>query len=221
MKCTNCKTTDHEKNALFCHACGTMLQDDNEELEQNKQHADNLIKRCIPFLRPRPRNWEKALPDLLESAILGNARAQLYIGLFFQDRYQFNYNHNNKIGVNPNVIESFRWILSSARLGNSEAQVRVAFNYLYGLYNEPNNDLAFYWSQKSASNNNRDGIALLGLCYVLGIGVHADKVLGDHLIKEAFAKGSIHAKHMLNDEKFLTHEYIKEIRKDSEQERNS
>ncbi len=214
MKCPKCNETNHEPNARFCHVCGTTLQSD--DLEENRQIAADLFNRSEHFLKDH--DWEKALPDIMESAILGDSRAQLALYNFFRERAKFNYYNNNGKGVLPNELESFRWALSSARLGNRVAQWIVGVNYLYGYDTEPNDELAFYWLQKSASNGSPQGLAYLGACYVLGISVPVNKILGDQLINEAATKGSISAKNMLEGWAYPTRKSLDEVRKKSKEE---
>ena len=215
MKCPNCNETSHESGALFCHKCGTLLEYDG--LNENLQIAEELYEKSRPFLKVE--DWEKALPFVIESSILGDSRAQLALCKFLRQRMTFNTNHYNGKGVLPLNRERFRWAMSSARLGHPAAQCQVGIDYLYGIFAEPDDELAFYWLQKSASKGYPDGMAYLGGCYVLGIGVSVDKEYGDRLIKKAAEKGSLSAEHMLEGWGYPTREYLDKIRNMSRKDR--
>ena len=216
MTCPNCNTTDHEEGAKFCHKCGVQLEYD--KLKENLQLAEELYNNIKPFLNAQ--DWEKALPSIIESSILGDSRAQLALSKFLGQRITFNFYYNNGKGVMPLELEKFRWTLSAARLGHPAAQWQVGLDYLYGHISEPDDELAFYWLQKSASNGSPEGMAHLGSCFILGIGVSVDKEHGERLIKEAAEKGSISAKHMLEGWAYPTHVRLDQVRNKRREERN-
>lgn len=215
MECPNCNAIDHEASAKFCHKCGVPLG--NDKLKENLQIAEELYENIKPFLKTH--DWEKALPNIIESSLLGDSRAQLALCAFLRQRITFNYNHYNGKGVMPLELEDFRLTLSAARLGHPAAQWQVGLDYLYGYISEPDDELAFYWMQKSASNGSPQGMAFLGECYILGIGVSVDKEYGDRLIKEAAEKGSISAKNMLEGYGYPSRQSLDEVRKAYKEER--
>lgn len=215
MKCLNCNETSHEVDAFFCHKCGSQLG--YNELKENLQIAEELYEKSRPFLKAQ--DWEKALPNIIESAILGDSRAQLALCKFLRQRIVFNCNSYNGKGVLPLELERFRWTLSSARLGHPAAQWQLGLDYLYGSIGEPDDELAFHWLQQSASNGSPEGMAHLGSCYILGIGVSVDKEYGDRLIKEAAEKGSLSAKHMLEGWGYPTRKHLDEVRNKARKDR--
>jgi len=107
-----------------------------------------------------PKDEKVAISLLKRSSDLGEPSAQFFLGLIYQV---------GGFGLEINETEALNWFMKSARLGNSEAQVKVGDAYLDGVLISQDTNKAFEYWLKSANNNNLEAIKRLAVFYVDGI----------------------------------------------------
>lgn len=87
MKCPNCKETDHEPTAKFCHVCGCQL----EALRDDSSNGNESSTRNSPFIHfyPKEKDLRKILYYILISILVLAVGYGIYHGIsFFFDKYR-------------------------------------------------------------------------------------------------------------------------------------
>lgn len=117
----------------------------------------------------KAKNHKKAAYWYEKSANLGNEKAQLHIGYFY-DIGQ---------GVKQDYKIANEWYKKSALQGNNIAASNLGINYSNGYGTDINKEQAFYWFKKGATDNNNyyastNAISSLGRCYLYGVGTKKD-----------------------------------------------
>ena len=164
--------------------------------------AETLFRKGKAF--HDKNDFKNAFPFFLESARLGDARAQAFLS---------NYYGNGK-GVEQNDAEQFRWALASAEQGHPAGQAFTGISYLLGLGVESDDDLAYSWLKRSADQQFAMGKYYLGLCFYYGFGIEADSAEAFRLFHEAAALGDINARDIVENGQFRHPlELIEKIRK--------
>ena len=171
-----------------------------EEAERKtKEKADSLFKKGQTFFREF--NFKEAVPYLLESALLGDSRAQATLSNCY----------GNGKGVERSDKEAFRWAMASAQQNNPWGQVFVGIAYLYGSKSvKPDNEQAFYWFKKSADQNNSMGLYYLGQCYYNGIVVAKNTKVAYECFRKSADLGDFEAKSIVNGDPWRLSLYSKE-----------
>ncbi|NTV66802.1 MAG: toll/interleukin-1 receptor domain-containing protein [Chlorobaculum sp.] len=105
--------------------------------------------------------YDEAYPLFLKAAEQGDANAQCYIGVMYDNGY----------GVAQNYVEAEKWYRKSAEQGNSAAQFNLGLMYDNGKGVAQNYEEAVKWYRKSADQGNADGQANLGFMYEKGLGL--------------------------------------------------
>lgn len=105
---------------------------------------------CFTFMA-----WGQDL-ELIRKAESGDAEAQYELG----HKYQ-----SGEDGFESNLDEAKKWYLKAAELGNSNAQVQIAFFYNYGLGGPKDLEKAEYWFLKAAAQSNYRAYDYLALFY--------------------------------------------------------
>ncbi|AOS83243.1 hypothetical protein BIU88_03240 [Chlorobaculum limnaeum] len=109
--------------------------------------------------------YDEAYPLLLRAAEQGDANAQCYIGVMYDNGY----------GVAQNYDEAVKWYRKSADQGDADGQANLGFMYEKGLGLAQNYEEAVKWYRKSAEQGNAYGQYALGDMYEYGKGVKRNK----------------------------------------------
>ncbi len=99
------------------------------------------------------------------------------------------------------------------RLGSISAQYELGRCYKFGLGVGKDEDLAFFWMQKTANQGNMFAQASLGFDYSLGTGVKQDMRKAVFWLQKAGAQGHLLALEHLENEKFQN--YFNEVKNNS------
>lgn len=94
--------------------------------------------------------------ELIRKAESGDAEAQYELGYKYQ---------SGEDGFESNLDEAKKWYLKAAEMGNSNAQVQIAFFYNYGLGGSKDLEKAEYWFLKAAAQSNYRAYDYLALFY--------------------------------------------------------
>lgn len=164
------KKGDVDSYAALGHmyARGIHFKKDYEEaykwlkLASDSDHATAMFELAKFYIEGYgiPKDDEKAISLLKRSSELGEPTAQFFLGLIYQA---------GGFGLKKNEKESLNWFMKSAKLNNSEAQVKVGDAYLDGELISKDTSKAFEYWLKSAENNNLDAMKRLYVYYVDGI----------------------------------------------------
>lgn len=171
-----------------------------EEAERKaKEKADSLFKKGQTFFRES--NFKEAVPYLLESALLGDSRAQATLSNCY----------GNGKGVEQSDTEAFRWAMASAQQNNPWGQVFVGIDYFLGSKAvKPDDEQAFYWFKKSADQNNSMGLYYLGQCYYNGIVVGKNTKVAYDCFRKSADLGNFYSKSIVNGDSWELSLYSKE-----------
>ena len=171
-----------------------------EEAERKaKEKADSLYKKGQTYYKEY--NFKEAVPYLLESASLGDARAQATLSNCY----------GNGRGIEQSDTEAFRWAMASAQQSNPWGQVFVGIDYFLGSKAvKPDDEQAFYWFKKSADQNNSMGLYYLGQCYYNGIGVAKNTKVAYDCFRKSADLGDFNSKSIVNGDSWQLSLYSKE-----------
>lgn len=110
------------------------------------------------------KDSNKAIDYLSKLGEQNNLKAQKYLIEIYT---------NNKEGA-PDTEQGLYWCSKAANNGDSNAQLRMADAYQYGIGVKKNKKLAFQMIERAASNGNQEAIIRIVLCYATGYGVKKD-----------------------------------------------
>ena len=204
MKCINENCQKEIGEVKFCPYCGTKQTEKKDGEQAGK--ADSLFQTAKSYCVKH--EFEKAVPYLLESARLGDSRAQGHLANFYA----------NGKGVERDEVKSFKWALAAARQGNPFGQDLVGFYYLIGCKSVfPDDDQAFSWFKLSADQDYGYGLHYLGQCYYCGVGVAKDEGIAYDYFRKAADRGHLRSKEIIAGETWslMTPEWLEKVRKDS------
>lgn len=91
------------------------------------------------------------------------------------------------------IKESAARLLASGEREKTSSPYIVALLYEYGIGTGKNDEKAFYWFEKAASQGEIEAIGFLGKHYLYGIGVSQDVKKGIELLQKGAELGSVHA----------------------------
>lgn len=120
------------------------------------------------------KNFKTAEEYLQKAVDLGSKEANMEL----QDYYVKN-------GMEENPEKAIRYIQTRAEAGDPVAQFNYGKCFLDGSGVKKDLQIAFSWFEKSAKQNNADGLYMLGLCYYQGWGTSADPTKALPLFKKA------------------------------------
>ena len=106
------------------------------------------------------------------------------------------YCYANGLGLEKNLVESFKYYQIAAQQNNAKAQYELASYYDRGIGTTLNKNEAYKWYLKSAQQNYTKAQFELGLCYHLGRGIRANENKAIFWLEKA-AKNSIEANNLL------------------------
>lgn len=149
----------------------------------NVARAKEAYEKAMPLFRSG--DFKGAIPYLIESATLGDSRAQAALSNCY----------GNGKGVPQNDEESYRWANASAQQGNPFGLYQVGIHFLFGSHVIPDNLIACLLFRESASKGCADGMAYYGMCLALGLGCIKDTVQANQWIEKAVAEGSNAGRH--------------------------
>jgi S1-C subfamily serine protease len=102
----------------------------------------------------------------LKSAEQGNADADYYLGLMYQ----------NGNGVKKDYIKAHNWYLKSAQKGRAYAQHNLAYLYANGLGVSKDSAVAAKWFTRAANQDNKSSQIAIAIMYAGGIGVTKNEI---------------------------------------------
>lgn len=135
---------------------------------QNHPTASLLLARVYLSgnVAGTPRNPERAAALLLAASEQGNAEAQYYLGLLYQ----------NGSGVEESLEQAFVLFTSAAENGNQDAQYELSKAYANGRGTDIDGVKALHWLRVSANSGLGDAQFFLAGALDSGQGVPIDKV---------------------------------------------
>lgn len=161
-------------------------------------------------------NYKKTISLITNMAADGNPRAQVMLGRCYENGlgvkqdlavaaqwFQYAAEQNDPeaqlllaycyqvgAGVPRDPQQVMNLMSRAAEAGNAEAQFNLALNYSQGLNGAPKNEQeAFMWAQKSASQGYAQAQRFLGACYQYGFGVNGNQQLANEWYAKAEAQG--------------------------------
>lgn len=138
----------------------------------------------------------------LKAAEQGNARAQFFIGLIYED---------NTPWISKDLNKAIFWYRKSAEQGYSDAQYALGVRYMQGQGIEKNLLQAAYWLRKGAEQGQHDASYSLSWMYKQGKGVKKNLVIATAL--EGISLSSNDSEYFKkNIEKKLTNEQATEVK---------
>ncbi len=165
----------------------------------NDARAKEAYEKAMPLFRSG--DYKGAIPYLMESATLGDSRAQAALSNCYM----------NGKGVPQNDEESYRWANASAQQENPYGLFQTGMHFLYGYHVSPDDLVACLLFRESASKGCADGMAYYGLCLALGLGCSKDTAQANQWIERAAAEGSNAGRYFRNGDMYSL-EDIEEIR---------
>ncbi len=128
-----------------------------------------MIRKLLIFLFcivgiSLPNVAQESLTSLIKRANAGQTDAQVELG----------WRYENRVGVNLNLDEAYKWYNKAANGGNSSGQMNLGRMYFYGYSVEKDYKMALKWFQKSANAGNDVGQNWMGYVYLRGYGVTKD-----------------------------------------------
>jgi|GEM_PF-891673 len=148
--------------------------------------------------------YDKAIEEWLPMAELGDAKAQLNLGMMYYEAkggaqnfkeasrwlskaaeqghadaeayYALALMNSNGWGVRQNYIDAVKWYSLAAEQGLADAQYNLALMYTNGLGTQQDNRAAVKWLLQAAEQGLADAQHTLGTMYVNGEGVGQDYV---------------------------------------------
>ena len=103
-------------------------------------------------------SYSNAIPICMESAITGNAQAQLYLAQMYY----------NGLGIR-NLTKAIHWYQEAAKNGNPEAEYFVGFMYNYGTIMESGTQRAATWYRKASAQGVAMATAKMAWRYSVGL----------------------------------------------------
>lgn len=132
------------------------LNDMYRKYQQEKQKAQVVSAVQYNFQEQPEEEFDlTTFEGCLRGAKAGNAEAQLYVALSYEDGD----------GVEQDSNKAFQWFLKSANGGNADAQYFLAGKYHDGDCVEQDYDQAFEWYKKAAEQGHVDSVCMLGIYY--------------------------------------------------------
>ncbi len=146
MFCHICGT-ELKDNTKFCTNCGTKIEEDEIEIEENK--LDSRTKLSLP---EREMAVDTGHMDEKERKKQSEEFYQKGDEVFEQGDYK----------------EAFQWFRRAADLGNAVAMEAVGCSYLMGFGSEHNIQEGFIWLKKAADLGNDNAMLTIGRLYERG-----------------------------------------------------
>lgn len=141
------------------------------------QTADEYYKKAKSYY---DRNdYANAMVWFEKSANLGDADAQNYLGLFYEEG----------LGTGINYIKAAEWYQKAADQGNAEGQNNLAYLYRKGLGVDQNYSKALELYQKAADQGNAAAVFGMGFMHEFGLGVKKDHSKALELYKKSANMG--------------------------------
>ena len=177
------------------------LYEEGTAVMPSQEEIDNWVKNIISFEYNTGR-YKSAFEGFSESAKMGNATAQYYLGKMYylgecvgvsrnydiaaewyrksaeqgnaDAQYYLGYMYENGLGVSEDWVKAVEWYRKSAEQGNAGAQCNLGIMYENGMGVSQDYAKAIEWYRKSAEQGNADAQCNLGEMYYFGRGVSQD-----------------------------------------------
>lgn len=132
--------------------------------EETAQSAESLFHKTVAMMRSGELDTDSAIMLLQKSAKDGCASSSLYLGSFYADPKNENYN--------PTL--AYDNYLLAAQLGSADGCYKLGLCYSSGFGCEKNPEFAFDIFKKGAEVDHADCICAVGICLEFGIGCETD-----------------------------------------------
>ena len=166
-----------------------------EEPEQAVRDAESLFERTIAMMRSGEIDTDSAIKLLSKAAADGCDSSALYLGSFYSDPNNENYN--------PTL--AYDNYLLAAKLGSAEGHYKVGICISSGFGCDRNDALAVELFSRGAEGDHADCIFALGTCLEFGIGCEIDYHAAAHFYERASELGHADATNNLGGMYFYGH----------------
>ena len=131
-----------------------------------------------------PGNYGDAMRWYERSAKAGNARAQFYLGMLFEQ------GHRPNSGGKPDAKSAIAWFTKAAEQGHRQAQLKLGLIYYQSTLVEKDYAEAVRWFEKAAAQSSSQAVYNLALMLVRGLGVKKDAKRAATLFEKIVDRGS-------------------------------
>ena len=130
-----------------------------------------------------PETYGDAMRWYERAAKTGNARAQFYLGMLYEQGYR------NKAGGKPDLKAAIGWFEKAAGQGHLQAQLKLGLIYYQGTLVGKDYEKAAAWFEKAAAQSSTRAAYNLALMLVRGLGVKKDAARAAALFEKAATRG--------------------------------
>ncbi len=134
-----------------------------------------------------PENYGDAMRWYERAAKAGNARAQFYLGMLYEQGLRGKQNDKS------DQKAAITWFAKAAGQGHRQAQLKLGLFYYQGIGIERNYKEAAHWFEKAAAQSSTQATYNLALMLVRGLGVDKDAARAANLFEKVARRGMTEA----------------------------